>query len=165
MSDESVLGDREFLPRLARRHHLGDWIGGLRRLSGPIAEFGEDDWLDTHPPIYMVALWKPVSERLPVLSRWPYKATLVSPDSAAAARELLADVPTDKRLWLAGEHIDWAHVAEIVMIGERHLRPFHYRELQAFIAAERKATLAAISVHYNGEDEVFEHFIDTKPPL
>jgi hypothetical protein len=165
MTDEAVFNRPEFLRRLTKRHHPGDWIGGLRRLCGPLAEAEDDGIVDTRPPQYLVALWRPVKPELPFLERWPYKATLVEPDSAAAARELLADVPTGARLWLGGKHIDWAFVAEIVMVGERHLRPFHYRELQSFIRTERQATLAAISVHYSGDDEVFEQFSSTRPPL
>ena len=54
-------------------------------------------------------------------------------------------------------------IARIVILGEPKLRPYQQRALQAFIRAERRATLAAISVHDSPGDDTFEKFANTSP--
>lgn len=164
---QSVFDSAEFLRRLVKRYQPGHWIGGLRRAFGPVADIGEGSRfgeLDTHPSHYLVALWRPLDSATPFLPRWPWKVSIVTPDAATAARELLADLPRRQRLWVAGPEIDWTLIARIVILGERDLQPYQHRELEAFIRAEQRATLAAISVKYGGDDETFEQFVATYPP-
>jgi hypothetical protein len=166
---DSIFASTELLRRLVKRYQPGHWIGGLRRAFGPVAEIGGDDGsrpdeVETHPAHYLIALWRPLDAQVPFLPRWPHHVSIVSPDAETAARALLEDVPRRQRLWIAGPQIDWALVARIVILGERGLRPYQHRELEAFIRAERRATLAAISVHYAGSDEAFEQFANTGPP-
>ena len=163
---DSVFGSAEFLRRLARRYQPGHWIGGLRRAFGPVAEIGEGSGfgdLETHPAHYLVALWRPVDPSAPFLPRLPYRVSIVTPDAATAARGLLEDVPRRQRMWVAGKEIDWALIARILILAEPKLKPYQHRELQSFIRAERRAMLAAISVHYSGTDDMFEQFADTTP--
>lgn len=164
---DSVFDSTEFLRRLVKRYQPGHWIGGLRRAFGPVAEVGESSLfgdLETHPTHYLIALWRPLDVATPFLPRWPNKVSIVTPDAQTAARELLDDVPRRQRIWVAGPEIDWALVGRIVILGEPGLQPFQHRELEAFIRAERRATLAAISVKYSGNDDVFEQFASTNPP-
>ena len=164
---DSVFDSTEFLRRLVKRYQPGHWIGGLRRAFGPVAEIGESSLfgdLETHPTHYLIALWRPLDIASPFLPRWPSKVSIVTPDPVTAARELLADVPRRARMWVAGAEIDWALIARIVILGEPGLQAFQHRELQAFIRAERRASLAAISVKYGGSDDVFEQFVNTTPP-
>jgi hypothetical protein len=171
MRDEtdSIFDSAEFLRRLVKRYQPGHWIGGLRRAFGPVAEVVDDGAtgagdLETHPAHYLVALWRPLEVTTPFLPRWPFRVSIVTPDAETAARALLEDVPRRHRLWIAGPEIDWALVARIVILGEPGLKPFQHRELQAFIRAERRASLAAISLHYTGSDDTFEQFASTNPP-
>lgn len=164
---DSVFDSTEFLRRLVKRYQPGHWIGGLRRAFGPVAEVGENSLfgdLETHPTHFLVALWRPLDVASPFLPRWPSKVSIVTPDAVTAARELLCDVPRRARMYVAGAGIDWALVARIVILGEPRLRAFQHRELQSFIRAERRATLAAISVNYAGSDDTFEQFAATTPP-
>ncbi len=161
---DSVFDSTEFLRRLVKRYQPGHWIGGLRRAFGPVAELGENSRfgeLETHPSHFLIALWRPLDIATPFLPRWPYKVSIVTPDAVTAARELLAELPRRQRLYVAGPEIDWALVARVLILGEPGLKPFQHRELQAFIRAERRATLAAISVQYNSRDETFEQFATT----
>ena len=164
---DSVFDSTEFLRRLVKRYQPGHWIGGLRRAFGPVAEIGESSLfgdLETHPTHYLIALWRPLDIASPFLPRWPSKVSIVTPDPVTAARELLADVPRRARMWVAGPEIDWTLIARIVILGEPGLQAFQHRELQGFIRAERRASLAAISVKYGGSDDVFEQFANTAPP-
>jgi hypothetical protein len=164
---DSVFDSTEFLRRLVKRYQPGHWIGGLRRAFGPVAEIGENSLfgdLEMHPTHYLVALWRPLEIATPFLPRWPYKVSIVTPDALTAARELIDDMPRRQRMWVAGPEIDWALIARIVILGEPGLQAFQHRELQTFIRAERRATLAAISVHYSSTDDTFEQFASTVPP-
>lgn len=164
---DSVFDSTEFLRRLVKRYQPGYWIGGLRRAFGPVAELGEGSLLgdlEMHPTHYLIALWRPLDISAPFLPRWPYKVSIVTPDAVTAARELLDDLPRRQRMWVAGPEIDWALMARIVILGEPSLQAYQHRELQAFIRAERRATLAAISLHYTQSDDSFEQFASTGPP-
>ena len=166
---DAIFDSAEFLRRLVKRYQPGHWIGGLRRAFGPVAELVDGDGsnlgdLETHPAHYLVALWRPLELATPFLPRWPFRVSIVTPDAESAARALLEDVPRRQRLWIAGPEIDWSLVSRIVIMGQPGLQPFQHRELQAFIRAERRASLAAISLHYGGTDESFEQFASTNPP-
>lgn len=163
MPDDTIT---DFLPRLARRYEPGRWVGGVRKAFGAVSEVveGPDGMLiENHPPHYLVVLWKPLQADDVVLPRWPAKVALTKPDTAAAVRELLVEVPPGERLWLADQLVDWALMAEIVMMSEPGLSHFHYRELKQFIDLEHKATLASISVNYGGDDAMYQRFMRTSP--
>lgn len=140
-------------PRLTDRWRPGVWVGAARRAFGPMAEVSEAaDRLivDTHPPHSLIALWSPPADGEPLLRRLPQVASLVAAgDEAGAVRELLAQMPHDARLWLAPQpEVDWALMAEIVIISEPGLAAYEQRELRRFVDAERVATLALISASY-----------------
>jgi hypothetical protein len=158
--------DDDFLPRLAKHYESGHWIGGVRKAFGAVSEVVEGPngvLIDSHPPHFLLVLWKPLEPDTPFLPRWPTKVSIAQPASSAAVRELLVDVPPGERLWLTDQHIDWVLMAEIVMLSEPGLQHFHYRELKRFIDIERKATLASVSVNYGGGDEMYQKFMRTKP--
>lgn len=162
---DSVLNDEEFAPRLAASYRVGHWVGGLRKVFGPVTELsasalGED--LETHPSHYLVALWMPPSSGQPFLARWPFKVAIVAPDPAAALRDLLVDVPMSDRLWLTGSQVDWALMAEIVMLSEPGLLPYQYRGLKDFAEREREEVQGIISRHYTADAETTTPFARTR---
>jgi hypothetical protein len=166
--DALPLDTDELVRRVSRRYRPGAWIGGVRKVFGSVTELAASpdggDEFETHPPHFLVALWKPLSPQdTPLLARWPYKVSIVVPDPAAALADLLIEVPDGDRLWLASEQVDWGLMAAIVMLSEPGLQPYEYRELQEFVRAEQQAVLAAISVNYSGGDEVFKQFARTSP--
>ena len=163
--DHDSLATEEFLHRLARHYRPGHWVGGVRKAFGAVTEVADTPAadLESHPPHYLAALWKPLSPAQPFLQRMPAHAVLVTPDPVAAVRGLLVEVPSGERLWLTTAGIDWALVAQIVMLGEKNLAPYQYRELGNFAKAEERALMAAISVHYEGGDTVFSQFARTTP--
>jgi hypothetical protein len=162
------VNDAPLLERVVRIYRPGAWVGSVRRAFGPIAYLPESDEnagdvIETHPPHYLLALWQPLGADQPFLPRWPMKVSLTAPDARTAIFELLAEVPPDEVLWLTEQPLDWALMAEIVMLCEQGLLPYQFRALGDFIEAERHATRAAVSVHYEGSDEVFEQFSRTLP--
>lgn len=130
----------------------GAWIGAARRAIGPCAEPVEGDDGDTvfehQPAQWLIALWAPQSLQQPFLRRWPALVHLAVLAEADATAALLAHVPTGARLWLTNLELDWALLAEIVMLTEPQLAPWQHRELAQFILAERQATAEAIAQHY-----------------
>lgn len=156
------------LRRLSRRHEPGVWVGAVRRAFGPVAEVIPEPGgarIESHAPHYLIALWKPLKPDRPFLRRWPNLVTLVAPNAQKALDEMLRHVPAGERLWLTRESPDWALLAEIVMIGEAGLEPWHFRELKAFVDAQRIAALAEIRANYGGRERGFEHFLKTVPGL
>ena len=121
--------------------------------------------VDSHPPHSLLVLWKPPKSPLqpPFLRRYPWMVSIDAVSGAdAALHELLKQMPHDAQLYLARPRdIDWALMAEIVMLSEKNLAPYHYRELQAFAQAEREATLAEISAGYTRDEGGFRHFVKT----
>lgn len=143
------------LRRLVRRYRSGVWVGAIRRVFGPVAEVhttGQGEQIDSHPPHYLSALWKPLRPEQPFLRRWPHHVSLVATSAQHALDEMLRHVPVGQRLWLTHETLDWAVMAEIVMIGEAGLAPWQLRELQAFVDAERLAVRAEIRAGYGGAE-------------
>lgn len=152
--------------RVLEHWRSGAWIGAQRRAFGPLAEINEADdhfLVDTHPPHSLIVLWRPPREHEPLPRRLPHMASLVAThDEAAVLAELLAQLPGDARLWLAPQsEIDWALMAEIVMISEPGLAAYEHRELRRFIDAERIATLALISTSYTDDADSYRAFVDT----
>lgn len=159
--------DQPFLRRLGKKYRPGMWIGSVRRAFGPIADLpGEEadaGVIETHPPHYLLALWRPLPPNEPFLPRWPAKVSLVAPDARAAVADMLREVPPHERLWLSERPIDWVLMADIVMLCEEGLVPYQFRGLREFVEMERQNTIASISVNYGGEDEMFEAFARTRP--
>jgi hypothetical protein len=160
--------DSSQLQRLVPHWSPGVWVGAVRRVFGPINELvaGEAGVLvDSHPPHSLLVLWKPPGAQAPAqppfLRRMPWMVSIRAlADADAALAVLLAQMPHDARLYLARHDIDWALMAEIVMLTEKNLAPYHHRELQAFVQAERDATRAAISAGYRHDDDG-RHFANT----
>ncbi len=149
--------------RLARVYHRDDWVGGVRRAFGAVTLVPPRNTaeLEAHPPHFLAALWKPVDAIGPFLSRLPTHAMVITPDAATAVRGLLSEVPNNARLWLANTNIDWSLVAHIVMLAEKRLEAYQYRELGAFAKSQERLLMASISVSYEGGDSVFCQFIRT----
>ena len=156
--DDPALHSDEFAQRLAQRYRPGAWIGGLRKAFGPVSEVDADDDIavESHPPHFLGALWRPPHLGMPLLPRWPFKVSIVAPDASAALRDLLVDVPLADRLWLTEQHIDWSLVARIVMVSEPGLARFQIEGLQRMIDTEDQTTLAAIRLHYGGSETWLE---------
>ena len=141
--------------RLARRHEPGAWVGAIRQAFDAVSEQALHG-IERFPPHYLVAVWEPIEQGGLLLPRWPAVAAIASPDAQAALLRLVSHVPTPARVWLTDEAVDWALVAEIVLRTDRHLAAYHRRELEAFIAACRKADAELIARTYTDRDEGFE---------
>ena len=144
----------------------GVWIGAVKRAFGPVAEMlaGSDGVvIDSHPPHSLLVLWKPPRSPMqpPFLRRFPWMVSITTGDAGVAVGELLKQLPHDSRLFLSKHEIDWALMAEIVMLSEKNLAPYHYRELQRFAEDQRAETLAAISAGYTRDEGSFRHFVKT----
>jgi hypothetical protein len=145
----------------------GAWIGAARRAIQPQAELyssPQGEVVESHPAHWLIALWRPQRLQQPFLRRWPHMASLFEGDDEARVQEeLLRHVPGDERLLLVSDDIDWALVAEIVMLAEPDLRPFHYRALQQFIVDERAAASRRISESYSDHSSSYQRFVKTVP--
>jgi hypothetical protein len=62
-------------------------------------------------------------------------------------------LPERAALWVLHEDLDWAQLAEIVLLGEPALRPFQQRGLREFIDTERAASTARIRSAYGPQQE------------
>lgn len=160
--------DRDQRARLSPDWHPAAWVGAVRRVFGPVAEVGDgagddDGVVESHPPHSLFVAWSPLKPGQPLLRRWPSLVSIVGADGDDAVAALLKAVPGGAPLWLTPHEIDWALMAEIVMLSEPDLAPFHYRELERFVAAERAATLAQISAAYTADGDGFRRFIKTVP--
>ena len=149
--------------RLAHVYHPDDWVGGVRRAFGAVTLVPSHNTaeLEAQPPHFLAALWKPADATGPFLSPMPTHAMVITPDAATAVRGLLAEVPHSARLWLANTNIDWSLVAHIVMLAEKRLEAYQYRELGAFAKTQERLLMASISVSYEGGDSVFCQFVRT----
>jgi hypothetical protein len=152
--------------RLLGEWQPGAWIGAVRKAFGPMAELAEDSDEDTfehRPAQWLIVLWPPQSLREPFLRRWPAMVQLTANEGAAAEQQLLDQVPPESRLWVHGFDVDWALMAEIVLLTEEDLQPWQHRELARFIVEQRQATAEAIAAHYVGQDD--DDFVPTQPSL
>ncbi len=160
--------DRDQRSRLLGEWHPAAWVGAVRRVFGPVAEVADDaggdgSVVESHPPHSLFVAWSPLKPGQPLLRRWPSLVSIVGADGDGAIAALLKALPPAASLWLTSHEIDWALMAEIVMLSEPDLAPFHYRELERFVAAERAATLAQISAAYTADEDGFRRFVKTVP--
>lgn len=156
--------------RLVFEWTRGAWVGAVRRVFGPVAELvaGSDGVLvDSHPTHSLLVLWKPPKPgEPPFLRRLPWMVSVHPVDDIDdALTELFAQLPGDARLYIARQDIDWALLAEIVMLSETGLQPYHYRELERFVREEREQTLAAISAGYTRDEGGFRQFDNRRDEL
>jgi hypothetical protein len=151
--------------RVAASWEADAWVGALRRAFGPTSEVLDDGrggmLVENHPPHTIIALWRPKKGQEPFLRRWPSIVTLSRANEEALLDEVLSLIPDGARLWISRGDIDWALMAEIVMISERNLEPFQYRELEKFVSEDRARTLAAIGRGYTGDARRYTAFVDT----
>jgi hypothetical protein len=150
----------------------GVWVGAMRRVFGPVSELlsAEDmppeagdakalqrhQTIEQHPAHQLIVLWRPQSLQRPFLSRWPLLVQLTPQQDEHAVGELLSHLPQEARLWVSDHEVDWALMAEIVMLSESALAPWQHRELAQFIQRERAATATSITAHYVGQQEAPE---------
>jgi len=152
------------ITRIASQWVPGAWIGAVRRAFGPVAEMVEhSDVVESHPPHSLLALWRPLKPGQVILRRWPSVVSIVAGDTHAAVNRIFEQIPPRAMLWLLKDNVDWALMAEIVMLSETGLERFHYVELQRFIDAQRVETLAAISSGYASEEGGHRRFVKTVP--
>lgn len=143
--------------RLTAGWQPGVWVGVARRAFGPLAQWfdgddGEPPRVDNLPVQWLIALWRPQSLEQPMLPRMPVMVQLTSRQDDRAVIELLRQVPPGGRMWLADTDVDWALMAEIVMLTDRTLQPWQHRELARFIVTEREATARRIAASYEDPD-------------
>lgn len=153
------------LERLAGRWEPGVWVGAARRVFGPVSEVVGDSRgsviVENHPPHHLIALWRPKRDYEPFLRRWPSIVNLVGTDEKSLLGEMFKLIPSGARLWMSRGDIDWALMAEIVMVSERGLAPYQTRELEGFVRVDRARTLAAIARGYTGDENRYRSFVDT----
>jgi hypothetical protein len=160
--------DPELHRRLVFQWAPGTWVGATKRVFGPIAEVISGDnglaWVETHPPHSLLVLWKPPRLNPPLLKRFPWMVSIAAAhDDDEALAAVIRQLPPGARMFIARHDVDWALMAEIVVISEPNLAPYHYRELQAFVLAEREATRAAVSAGYLHDDaDGTRHFARTQ---
>ena len=144
----------------------GVWIGAQRRLVGPthkVVETEYGDSVESIPPQYLFVLWKPYKRDEPFLRRYPAVAELASVEEAGLPDLMLKRVPEADRLCVMRLDVDWALVAQIVMIIDSQLGSSQHQLLKDFIEAEQRNTLATIGSSYRHEGRGFERFVDTEP--
>ena len=138
--------------RLLRDWMPGAWIGAVRRAFGPhtaLHSTHQGEVVENHPSHWLIALWAPQQLRQPFLRRWPEVVAMVATDDEAeAVVGLLRHVPEGNPLWVLNEELDWALMAEIVLLSEPHLLQFQNEALLRFIEIERQTTTARIVEGY-----------------
>jgi len=139
--------------RLLHDWRPGAWIGAVRQAVGRTTELSstpQGELVEVHPPQWLVALWPPQQLQQPFLGRWPCWASLAPGEAEPeAVLALLPQLPERAALWVLHEDLDWALMAEIVLLGEPALQPFQQRGLREFVESERAATLARIRSAYS----------------
>lgn len=139
--------------RLTAGWQPGAWIGVAGRAFGPVAQWSEGEdgeaVVESLPVQWLIALWRPQSLEQPMLPRLPVVVQLTPRQDDRAVIELLRHVPAAERMWLADIDVDWALLAEIVMLTDRALQPWQHRELARFIIAEREAIARRIASSYD----------------
>jgi hypothetical protein len=133
----------------------GVWIGAVRRVCGPLAEFVQSPngpVVETFPPHVLVALWPPQTLSAPFLGRWPLHAALHAVEADQVGVTLMQQVPAGGQLWLVPPAqelaIDWALLADLVLHHDAGLRDFQIRELRSFLQAQRDAGYAHLNDAY-----------------
>jgi hypothetical protein len=148
-------GVARFTRRLASRWQPACWTGVVVRVV-PARESVEDGVVVRTPDHYLGAAWPPAADGP---ARWPEVVVIGSPSSENALSELFLHLPDDARVFLAGvDDVDAALAAEILLAADRNLEPYQREGLDAFVAAERQRTAAAIAARYTDRDAGFERF-------
>lgn len=148
-------GHRARNPRLLGQWQQGAWAAGSRQVleaSTEIINTPQGPLIETYPAQYLVAWWAPSGRSTPQLRRWPSSAWLCAAETSALPDALLAQVPEPCAMWWLPEQsdlVDWAAVAEIVLIHEPGLRPFQSAALRSLIEREREAAFARMNDHYH----------------
>lgn len=155
---QALPGQRRREPRLLARWQPGAWVAASRQAVGATTEVintPQGPVIETYPAQYLVALWAPAPEAGQPPGRWPQRAWLCAADTDAQGdalgEALLAQLPDPQPLWrlpAADGPVDWALVAEIVLVHEPGLRPFQSQALRALMAREREATFARLNSRY-----------------
>jgi hypothetical protein len=152
-------------PRVTDAPGPGLWIGAYRRIAGPTHEVVETplgDEVENRPPQYLLAAWKPLRRGEPFPRRFPALAELAAAEEASVAEGLLKRLPDGARLAVPRFDVDWALVAQIVMVTDDRLSAAQHQMLQAFIESERRQTLTTIGTHYSQDAKGTERFADTE---
>jgi len=141
--------------RLAPSFEAGCWTGiVVHAIEGATRDI--DGARVVTPDHYLGAAWAPTAG---APSRFPDVVVIGSPGADNALAELLAHVPSDAKLWLAGrDAVDIALAAEILLAADRNLERYQRDAVGAFIAAEHARTRAAIAARYSDRDAGFERF-------
>jgi hypothetical protein len=138
--------------RLLREWMPGAWIGAVRQAFGRSTEVvstPQGELVEAHAPHWLVALWPPQHLQRPFLRRWPRWVSLIAAEAETQALlALLQQVPESAALWVLQEELDWALMAEVVLIAEPGLREYQQRQLEVFMRAEREATTQRIRSAY-----------------
>ena len=149
-------------PRLLATWQPGAWTGAVREVLASTTEFVTTPGgtaVETYPPHRLLLLWPPQRLDAPTPGRWPQQVRLSAVPADQAAEVLAGFLPEPELLWInpAGEQVDWALAAEIVLHHDSALRPFQSNGLRDFIAAERETTFARLNADYGlvaGSDTV-----------
>ncbi len=139
-------------PRLLSQWQADGWSAGLRRVLGSHSELRRGEQgprVEMHAPQWLLAAWPPAPAGAPHLPRWPQHAVLVAADDMhGAAEQLLAHLPPEALLWLGELDLDWALVADVVLLHDPTLQPFQSKALKDFSAAERLAQFKRVAAAY-----------------
>ena len=139
-------------PRLLSQWQAGCWSGGVRRVLGSHNELRRGEkgpQLAMHAPQWLLAIWRPLPAGTLHLPRWPEHAALITADDGrGAAEQILAHLPADALLWLGDVDLDWALVADLVLLHDASLQSFQSKALKDFSAAEKLAQFKRVASSY-----------------
>lgn len=138
-------------PRVIPAWRTGAWIAAKRPavpattevLDGPGGPL-----IHSLPTQHLIALWSPSRRDEPHLGRWPRRAFLVSVGEHELDDAALAAMPDETALWwlpATSDLVDWALVAEIVLLREDSLHGFQAEALRSLVAEERRTALGLTS--------------------